>query len=393
MSRVKLSEFRAKNLLFATLQRDYPGVSVDLKDKGYQKNIERLSAGTLYVTKVDQAVKKRGNAGLVKIKRSKKQVIIDLRSFARQGFRYALVEPYIAHNPDEERYLAFLRTSAGVDVRYLAKGGVDVESHQDAITSFLLAGDNYDPAQNTTGLDSLQVKKFYDLFQKTHMTLLEINPLLITDKGYVPLDAAVEVDGAAQFFVDGAWVETDIREPKKQAHEPERVVEELNSKSPSSLTLRVLNPNGSIFLLLSGGGASVVVADELAHLGLGSAIANYGEYSGNPTTQETYIYTREILKLMFKSNTSKKVLVIAGGIANFTDVAKTFAGIIRALDEAAPQLTKHKIKVLVRRGGPNQVQGLRAMDNFLTEAGIPKVVYGPEKSLSKIVAEVAGAVK
>lgn len=38
-----------------------------------------------------------------------------------------------------------------------------------------------------------------------------------------------------------------------------------------------------------------------------------------------------------------KVLIIGGGIANFTDVAKTFSGIIKALREAASMLIEHKV--------------------------------------------------
>ena len=41
------------------------------------------------------------------------------------------------------------------------------------------------------------------------------------------------------------------------------------------------------------------------------------------------------------------------GIANFTDVAKTFTGIIRALREEVHILLEHSVSVWVRRGGPN----------------------------------------
>ncbi len=48
-----------------------------------------------------------------------------------------------------------------------------------------------------------------------------------------------------------------------------------------------------------------------------------------------------------------KVLIIGGGIANFTDVAATFHGIIDALKEFSETLHKHRISIWVRRGGPN----------------------------------------
>lgn len=56
-----------------------------------------------------------------------------------------------------------------------------------------------------------------------------------------------------------------------------------------------------------------------------------------------------------------KILLIGGGIANFTNVAATFKGIVRALKEFQHQLKQHKIRIFVRRGGPNYQEGLNVM--------------------------------
>lgn len=48
-----------------------------------------------------------------------------------------------------------------------------------------------------------------------------------------------------------------------------------------------------------------------------------------------------------------KVLIIGGSIANFTNVAATFKGIIRALETFADKLKQHNVVTYVRRGGPN----------------------------------------
>jgi succinyl-CoA synthetase beta subunit len=54
-------------------------------------------------------------------------------------------------------------------------------------------------------------------------------------------------------------------------------------------------------------------------------LANYGEYSGAPSEQQTYEYAKTILSLMTKEkNPTGKILIIGGGIANFTNVAATF---------------------------------------------------------------------
>lgn len=61
---------------------------------------------------------------------------------------------------------------------------------------------------------------------------------------------------------------------------------------------------------------------------------NYGEYSGAPNTSETYQYARTVLDCATShADGRERALLIGGGIANFTDVAATFTGIIQALKE------------------------------------------------------------
>lgn len=53
------------------------------------------------------------------------------------------------------------------------------------------------------------------------------------------------------------------------------------------------------------------------------------EYSGGPSTQETYLYARTLLDCATANPDGKgRALICGGGIANFTDVAATFKGII-----------------------------------------------------------------
>lgn len=67
------------------------------------------------------------------------------------------------------------------------------------------------------------------------------------------------------------------------------------------------------------------VSDTICDLGYSTQLANYGEYSGAPSEQQTYEYAKTILSLMTKEkNPEGKILIIGGGIANFTNVAATF---------------------------------------------------------------------
>ena len=91
-------------------------------------------------------------------------------------------------------------------------------------------------------------------------------------------------------------------------------------------------------------------------------MANYGEYSGAPSEQQTYDYARTLLSLMTKERHAEgKVLIVGGGIANFTNVAATFKGIVKALEEYQVKLREHDIRIFVRRAGPNYQEGLRVM--------------------------------
>ena len=111
-------------------------------------------------------------------------------------------------------------------------------------------------------------------------------------------------------------------------------IKELDSKTGASLKLTVLNPKGRVWTMVAGGGASVIYADTICDLGYAGELANYGEYSGDPNTEETYHYTKTILDLMTREKDPEgKVLLIGGAIANFTDVAKTFKGVVMALKE------------------------------------------------------------
>jgi len=75
---------------------------------------------------------------------------------------------------------------------------------------------------------------------------------------------------------------------------------------------------------------------------------------------QTYEYAKTIIDLMCRHpHPDGKILIIGGGIANFTNVADTLKGIIRAIRETKDRLKEHNTKVVVRRGGPNYKEGLR----------------------------------
>lgn len=387
MPRQKLSEYRAKRLLCDGLGLPYKGWSVDTGESldGQLSDVPKESK---FVVKVDEAVKGRFKKGLVLLGIDASGLSDAVKKLADQGYRWVIIEPMSDHDQSEERYLSLVSDREGVSLQYTPHGGVDVERHADSIKKVRLDDStDWQELESRTGIKATYLKKLVDGFNDNYMVFLEINPYLSKDGVPRILDAAIEVDDAAAFFVDG-WSEADFRRHGgKGMPGAELAIRELNANSPASFSLSVLNPDGSIFLLLSGGGASVVVADEVYNRGFGEQLANYGEYSGNPNTEETYLYTRTVLGLVIASGAPKKVIFIGGAVANFTDVAKTFAGVIQALDEVADKLRAQGVKVFVRRGGPNQEKGLQRLSKALDRNGLLGAVHDPGTPLTAAVDE------
>ncbi|MCA9346760.1 hypothetical protein KC960_04685 [Candidatus Saccharibacteria bacterium] len=376
MARVKLSEFRAKSILV----EGYEGYSLTFNN--LDDELSRIPDGN-YVLKVDQGIKKRGKQGLVAVNITPDQVRENANKWQNLGFSRYILEPLVPHEQSHEKYLAFQRTREGIIISFSELGGMDVEDNADSIKSFneLQISD----LAKYSGISEEFIKNIIIKMNENHFSFLEINPLVIKDGQLILLDAAVLVDSAGEYFTN-MWSENDIVEASQKT-DAELRVRELDDNSPAALKLTVLNKDASLWLLLSGGGASITIADTIQAEGLGNQLGNYGEYSGGPTTEETYLYTKEILNLVLSSKAPKKAVIIAGGVANFTDVAKTFKGIIQALSEVAEELRQQKVKVFVRRGGPNEKEGLKNMEEFLRSNDLYGSVYGSDVVLTEAASE------
>ncbi len=383
MARVKLTEFKAKRLI---LGETYVGYPVHSSDKAH------IPSGT-YVAKVDQGIKKRFKQGLVAVKQKPADLPKFFRAWEKRGFTQFIVEPYFPHETAEEQYFSLERVRDGLRLLHARDGGVDIESHPEVVQNILLSQkEDCATAARKTGIPQAFLEKLYDVFEQNFLAFIEINPLVVRGSDVFLLDAAALVDSTAQFFVKDSWSENDVVR-SHATHETERAVQTLAATTPAALSLKVLNKDGGLFFLLSGGGGSIVIADEVAARGAGDLLGNYGEYSGGPTREETYLYAKEVIKLMLDSKRKKKALVIAGGVANFTDIKSTFAGIIDALTEAAPLMRKAGIKVYVRRGGPNESAGLSHMKSFLQKENLFGSVYGSDTIITQAVEDAVTAIQ
>jgi ATP-citrate lyase beta-subunit len=315
-----------------------------------------------------------------------------------------IIEPFTPHTQDQEYYIS--ATTVGEDdVLYLsAEGGMEVEEGWDEKVNEVSISINMSdedmekavranipadiPANNKEAFANFAID-FFKFYRDLNFAYLEINPIVMLDNGEMAiLDLVARLDDTAGFMMRDAW--GDIEFPTAFGMEDmspeEEAIAEADSKSGASLKLTILNPKGRIWTMVAGGGASVVYADTIADLAGVEDLANYGEYSGGPTTGETKFYAETIFDLMTRHEDSRgKVLVIGGAIANFTDVAKTFTGIIQALDNYADKLKAHDTKIYVRRGGPNYEKGLKDIKAAAERLGLYMEVYGPETHVTDIV--------
>jgi len=312
-----------------------------------------------------------------------------------------IVEPFVAHASDAEYYISAVLGDMADVLTLSAHGGVNIESNWDRVSVVEIPVDiDGEGLQRliAAAVPAAVVERerfelfacdFYRFFRDLNFAYLEVNPFSLSGENVHLLDLVAKVDDTAGHMMEDRWGPLYFPTPfgMKAPGPEEKAIKAIDDNSGASLKLTVLNPQGLIWTLVAGGGASVVYADTIADLIGAGELANYGEYSGNPTTQETYQYTCTLLDLMTRGpdpQAREKILLIGGAIANFTDVAKTFTGIIRALHEYAERLRQVGVRIYVRRGGPNYEVGLRNLKQAADALGLPVEVHGPETHMTDI---------
>jgi ATP-citrate lyase beta-subunit len=366
------------------------------------------------VAKPDQLFGKRGKHGLVLVNKDfaetsawikerlgKKQVVNGIEG----TLTHFIIEPCVAH--ESEYYVAIKSGVYGDTIYFSLEGGINVEENWDKVVAIEiptmtdLSTVNIEaelPAE--LGENKKPVGRFlrglYNFFAAMHFVYLEINPFAIAKTSIVPLDLVGKLDDTAEYLCAKLWGE-DLEFPAAfgQNLSPEEMkIRELDALSGASLKLTLLNPDGIIWNMVAGGGASVIYADTVCDLGYAKELAMYGEYSGNPSMNLTYEYAKVVLDLMTRKKDEQnrpKTLILGGGIANFTDVAKTFTGIIKALHEFGDKLKEVNARIFVRRGGPNYQEGLANLKNAAEKIGIPIEVHGPEYHMTRVVSDALKA--
>ncbi len=376
MARVAISEYAAKKLV---LGEGYTGVTVTRETVA--KAVDLLPENGTFIIKIDVGIKKRGKQGLIRLNVVKKDVEIACNELFALGHERCVIEEMVPHETVDERYISIDVGRDGAQVLYSKQGGVEIEENHDAIERFFIPRAEVLSGETSIVIEGVPLNMLLASMQQNQMSFMEINPFLMQDDTFLPLDMAVEIDDAKVSKLP-VWTEDHLI--KNTRFVEEKAVAKQDAMTTAALTLKILNKNGSILTLLSGGGASLVTMDALVTAGLQENIINYSEYSGAPTRDETATYVTTLLQVLFASESPKKVILIAGGVANFTDIMTTFAGIIDAFSLQITELQKQNIYVCARRGGPNQEKGLASLRDFLTANNISNDVHDPSLSLGEV---------
>lgn len=399
----------------------------ELLAKAEEHGFEWLKQDAL-VAKPDMLFGKRGKNDLVLFKTNKPGDVtladaakwidekmshdITLLSGQHGRLSHFVIEPFTPHSQEQEYYIS--ATTVGEDdVLYMsAEGGMEVEEGWDEKVNEVTIPINMSDADMEHAVRAniptdIQAKdkesftsfaiQFFKFYRDLNFAYLEINPIVMLDNNDMAiLDMVARLDDTAGFMMVDEWGE-NANYPTAFGMEDqspeEKAVAEADSKSGASLKLTILNPLGHVWTMVAGGGASVVYADTIADLsevngGSVSDLANYGEYSGGPTTGETKFYADTLIDLMTRHKDTKgrdKIMIIGGAIANFTDVAKTFTGIIQSFEANVDKMKEHNVQIYVRRGGPNYEKGLKDIKEAADRLGLYIEVYGPETHVTDIV--------
>jgi succinyl-CoA synthetase beta subunit len=259
---------------------------------------------------------------------------------------------------ETELYLALLidRVTSRVSFVASTEGGTDIEevaeSTPEKILSFSVdPATGYQPFHGrriafALGLEGPQVKQcvalmgtLYKMFVEKDMEQLEINPLIVTDKGDLKcLDAKMGFDGNA------IYRQSDIGELRDTTEEDSKELE------ASKYDLNYIALDGEIGCMVNGAGLAMATMDIIKLYG--AEPANFLDVGGGATKEKV----TEAFKIITSDDNVKGILVnIFGGIMRCDVIAE---GVVAAVKDVG--LT---VPLVVRLEGTNVEKGKEILRN------------------------------
>ncbi len=362
---MNLHEYQSKALFF-----EY---GIPVPEGRVAENAEAAAAaarelgGDLWVVKAQAHTGGRGKAGGVKLAHSPEEVaqaageMLGMRLVTRQTGPEGLpVNQVLVEQGSDiarELYLGALLDRASSRITFMASaaGGMNIEevaeqTPEKIVTTAVDPAAGLQPWQGrhlafSLGLSGEQLKAFsrilaalYRLYLDKDVSLIEINPLIVTGEGeLVALDAKINLDDNALY-----------RHPDIQAL---RDVSQEDSREAAAAEhdLNYISLDGNIGCMVNGAGLAMATMD-LVKLE-GGEPANFLDVGGGTTAERV----TEAFKLILSDPKVRVVLVnIFGGIVRCDLIAEGIITAARSLGMEVP--------VVVRLQGTNAPQGLAMLE-------------------------------
>jgi len=303
----------------------------------------------------------RGKGGGIKIAKDE----IELKNFVKKSIGTNLITPQTSSdgqpiksilieelcNISKELYLGFIidRETNKTCLIMSSEGGMEIEEVAQKYPEKIIKK----WISSTTGIMPFQVREIltllnldisffkemyvcinglYKIFTKYEASLVEINPLIISDKQIIALDAKMAFDENALFRLPMLGTLCD---------ESQENVREIAAKKHN---LSYIALDGNIGCLVNGAGLAMATMDIIKYVG--GSPANFLDVGGSATEDNV----KEALKIILQDTNVDAILInVFGGIAKCDVIAN---GVLKAAKDI-----KISVPIIVRLEGTNVEKG------------------------------------
>ena len=362
---MNIHEYQAKELLKKYNVPTVPGF-LALDPDSAVSAAEKIG-GDVWVVKAQIHAGGRGKGGGVKVVKSLEEVknkseeILGMNLVTHQtgpkGQEVRKVYIEKGTNIVDELYLSIVVDRANSRVNFIAstEGGMDIEEVAENSPEKILTVD-INPSVGIDERDVISISKalgldddllgksgsllknLYNAFVETDMSLLEINPLVLTgDRELVCLDAKVNFDDNALFRHPDI---EELRDPDEE--DPAEL-------AANAIGLTYIKLDGNIGCLVNGAGLAMATMDIIKLYG--EEPANFLDVGGSATKDKV----TEAFKIILSDKNVKGILVnIFGGIMRCDVVAEGVLDAAREINISVP--------LVVRLEGTNVDEGKRIIE-------------------------------
>ena len=388
---MNIHEYQAKELLKGYNVPTVPGFLALSPDEAF--NAAEKIGGNVWVVKAQIHAGGRGKGGGVKVVKSLDEVksvsdeILGMNLVTHQtgpeGQEVRKVYIEKGTNIVDELYLSIVVDRSNSRVNFIAstEGGMDIEEVAAEAPEKIITID-VDPSKGLDEKDILTISKalgleeslyaksadllknLYSAFTETDMSLLEINPLVLTgDNDLICLDAKVNFDGNALFRHPDI---EDLRDPNEE--DPAEL-------AANKIGLTYIKLDGNIGCLVNGAGLAMATMDIIKLYG--EEPANFLDVGGSATKDKV----TEAFKIILSDEKVKGILVnIFGGIMRCDVVAEGILDAAREINISVP--------LVVRLEGTKVDEGKKIIEESDLEVISSSDLDDAAQKITKAISEV-----